>query len=87
MLLLTSPRSLSVCFINELGNVIPTFSVLSLYVVRIIRILYLLSHSYKSIDQCRCLVHIDAHVSTLVTLPLLTLSNAAHHKGVFNRSG
>jgi len=32
MLLETSPHILSVCFINEPGNVIPTFTVLS-YIV------------------------------------------------------
>jgi hypothetical protein len=46
---LTSPRVLSVCLINELGNVIPTFLVLSLCVVRTILILHIVIHSYKSI--------------------------------------
>jgi len=49
VLLLTSPRVLSASFINELGNVISTFLVLSLYVVLAILILYIVSHSYKSI--------------------------------------
>jgi hypothetical protein len=51
VLLGTSPRSLSVCFINELGSVIPTFSVLSLCVVLTILIPHIVLHSYKSIAQ------------------------------------
>jgi hypothetical protein len=49
VLLGMSPRSLSVCFINELGSVIPTFTVLSLYVVLTILTMYKLLRSYKSI--------------------------------------
>jgi hypothetical protein len=56
VLLGMSPRSSSVCFINELGSVIPTFWVLSLYVVLFIRILYIVLHSYIPID----IVHTDA---------------------------
>jgi hypothetical protein len=48
VLLGMSPRILSVCFINVLGSVIPTFSVLSLCVVLTIRILHIVLHSYKS---------------------------------------
>jgi hypothetical protein len=48
VLLGISPRILSVYFINVLGGVIPTFSVLSLYVVLTIRILHIVLHSYKS---------------------------------------
>ena len=51
MLLGMSPRSLSVCFINELGSVMPTFSVLSLYVVLTILILYKIIDCYKSIGS------------------------------------
>jgi hypothetical protein len=49
VLLGVSPRSLSVCFINDLGKVIATFSVLSLCVVLTIQILYIVLHNYKSI--------------------------------------
>jgi hypothetical protein len=51
VLLGTSPRSLSVCFINELGSVIPTFSVLSLCVILTILIPHIVLHSYKSIAR------------------------------------
>jgi hypothetical protein len=51
VLLGMSPRSSSVFFINELGSVIPTFWVLSLYVVLAI-LYYIVSHSYIPIDLC-----------------------------------
>jgi hypothetical protein len=51
VLLGMSPRILSVCFINVLGIVIPSFSVLSLCVVLTIRILHIVIHSYKSIAR------------------------------------
>ena len=50
MLLGTSPRSLSIRFIDELGSVMPTFLVLSVYVVLGILILSIVVRSYKSID-------------------------------------
>ena len=43
VLLGISPRALSVCFTREIGNVIPTFSVLSSRVVRLILASFLLS--------------------------------------------
>jgi hypothetical protein len=51
VLLGTSPRILSVCFINVLGSVIPTFWVLSLDVVLTILLSHILLHSYKSIAR------------------------------------
>jgi hypothetical protein len=45
VLLGMSPRILSVCFINAIGSVIPTFSVLSLCVVLTIRILHIVTDS------------------------------------------
>jgi hypothetical protein len=66
VLLGTSPRSLSVCFINELGNVIPTFIVLSLCVVLTIPTLHIIIHSYKSIG-----LHIDTYVSASRTCMLV----------------
>ncbi len=41
VLLGISPRALSVCFTREIGNVIPTFSVLSAVVVPFILVLYI----------------------------------------------
>ena len=41
VLLGISPRALSVCFTSAIGNVIPTFSVLSSWVVRFILVLYI----------------------------------------------
>ena len=41
VLLGISPRALSVCFTRDIGNVIPTFSVLSSRVVRFILVLYI----------------------------------------------
>jgi len=41
VLLGTSPRALSVCFMREIGNVMPTFSVLSVVVVPFILVLYI----------------------------------------------
>ena len=49
VLLGISPRALSVCFTRDIGNVIPTFSVLSSRVVRFILVLYIVPQSYKSI--------------------------------------
>ena len=43
----TSPRALSVCLTNEIGNVIPTFSVLSTTVVPTILVMYIVPLSYK----------------------------------------
>ena len=45
-----SPRSLSVCFTSVIGNVIPTFSVLSALVVPDILVLYIVPQSYKAFD-------------------------------------
>jgi len=50
VLLGISPRALSVCFSNDTGNVIPTFSVLSALVVPDILVLYIVPHSYKVFD-------------------------------------
>jgi hypothetical protein len=47
VLLGMSARALSVFFTNEIGNVIPTFSVLSSGVVRFIRVLYIVPYRYK----------------------------------------
>ena len=41
VLLGISPRALSVCFTRIIGNVIPTFSVLSSWVVPFILVLYI----------------------------------------------
>src|SRR2546422_6206377 len=47
VLLGISPRALSVSFTSESGNVIPTFSILSSGVVRIILVLYTVPLTYK----------------------------------------
>jgi hypothetical protein len=50
VLLGTSPLTLSALFTSEIGNVIPTFSVLSASVVPVILVLYIVPQSYKDID-------------------------------------
>jgi hypothetical protein len=47
VLLGISRRALSVCFTRRIGSVIPTFSVLSIIVVRFILVLYIVARAIR----------------------------------------